>query len=71
VKCPFCEDDGDKKVIDSRAVVLANRVRRRRECSGCGERFTTYELIESDLNELTRLKESLGLLKLLLDRVGG
>jgi|SRR5690554_629593 len=43
--CPFCNAD-DTKVIDSRLVVDGNQVRRRRECTSCGERFTTYETAE-------------------------
>jgi len=40
--CPFCRAD-DTKVIDSRLVGGGNQVRRRRECSDCRERFTTFE----------------------------
>ena len=40
--CPFCSAD-DTKVIDSRLVADGGQVRRRRECVGCRERFTTYE----------------------------
>lgn len=40
MKCPFCSNE-DTKVIDSR--VTEDKVRRRRECSQCGERFTTHE----------------------------
>ncbi len=43
--CPFCNAD-DTKVIDSRLVAEGNQVRRRRECTSCGERFTTYESAE-------------------------
>lgn len=43
--CPFCNAD-DTKVIDSRLVAEGNQVRRRRECTACGERFTTYESAE-------------------------
>ncbi|MDG2017992.1 MAG: transcriptional regulator NrdR [Porticoccaceae bacterium] len=43
--CPFCNAD-DTKVIDSRLVTNGGQVRRRRECSECSERFTTYELAE-------------------------
>lgn len=45
VHCPFCDVD-DTKVIDSRLVAGGSQVRRRRECGGCGERFTTYETAE-------------------------
>ena len=43
--CPFCGAD-DTKVIDSRLVAEGDQVRRRRECAGCKDRFTTYELAE-------------------------
>jgi transcriptional repressor NrdR len=45
VQCPFCTID-ETKVIDSRLVADGGQVRRRRECLGCKERFTTYELAE-------------------------
>ena len=38
--CPYC-DHSNSKVIDSRSV--GPNIRRRRECLGCGSRFTTYE----------------------------
>lgn len=43
--CPFCRDP-DTKVIDSRLVGEGDQVRRRRECTVCAERFTTYETAE-------------------------
>ena len=43
--CPFCAAN-DTKVIDSRLVAEGNQVRRRRECTDCNERFTTYESAE-------------------------
>ena len=42
MRCPFCSHD-DTKVIDSRLVAEGGQVRRRRECTSCSERFTTYE----------------------------
>ena len=42
--CPHCGHD-DSKVTDSRDA--ENSIRRRRECIGCGERFTTYERAQS------------------------
>src|SRR6266704_2563626 len=38
----------DDKVIDSRASREGSTIRRRRECLGCGHRFTTYEEIEHE-----------------------
>ncbi|MGD9547004.1 MAG: transcriptional regulator NrdR [Candidatus Krumholzibacteriia bacterium] len=46
MKCPRCGHEDDK-VIDSRAVRDGRAVRRRRECTHCAERFTTYEAIET------------------------
>ncbi len=46
MKCPFCSCE-ESKVIDSRPTDEGERIRRRRECTGCGKRFTTYEVIES------------------------
>jgi transcriptional repressor NrdR len=45
MKCPKCSKI-ETKVIDSRAVRDDSAIRRRRECSECGYRFTTYEFIE-------------------------
>ena len=43
--CPFCAAQ-DTRVVDSRLSPEGDRVRRRRECSQCGARFTTYEAAE-------------------------
>ena len=43
--CPFCADP-DTRVIDSRLVGEGNQIRRRRECTNCKERYTTYESAE-------------------------
>jgi len=43
--CPFCAEH-ETKVIDSRLVAEGHQVRRRRECTGCHERFTTFEIAE-------------------------
>jgi transcriptional repressor NrdR len=45
MKCPFCGQI-EEKVVDSREARDGAVVRRRRECLGCGRRFTTYERIE-------------------------
>lgn len=45
MKCLYCSCT-DSKVIDSRAADDDKAIRRRRECTGCGRRFTTYETIE-------------------------
>jgi len=48
MKCPFCSDF-DNKVVDSRLSGEGDLIRRRRECLGCGRRFTTYERVEDIL----------------------
>jgi transcriptional repressor NrdR len=45
VKCPFCAAVDDR-VVDSRESREGEVIRRRRECTGCGRRFTSYETIE-------------------------
>jgi transcriptional repressor NrdR len=45
MKCPFCGSE-DNKVTDTRSGKEGKSVRRRRECTACGRRFTTYEYIE-------------------------
>jgi len=43
--CPACES-GSSKVVDTRTAKGGRAIRRRRECLGCGQRFTTYERVE-------------------------
>ncbi|MBQ3162114.1 MAG: transcriptional repressor NrdR [Oscillospiraceae bacterium] len=43
MRCPFCNYE-DTKVVDSRSI--DGKKRRRRECTNCGKRFTTYEAVE-------------------------
>ena len=45
MKCVYCGSE-ESKVLDSRSTDETNAIRRRRECLGCGKRFTTYETIE-------------------------
>ena len=45
MKCPFCNHLSDK-VVDSREGKEGQVIRRRRECLGCGRRFTSYERID-------------------------
>ncbi len=45
MRCPFCGGD-DSKVVDSRDSEAVDAIRRRRECSACERRYTTYERIE-------------------------
>lgn len=46
MKCPYCNAI-DTKVIDSRPAEENSAIRRRRQCEGCGRRFTTYEKLET------------------------
>ena len=54
MRCPFCFNE-DTQVIDSRETEDQAAVRRRRECSKCEKRFTTYERIE--LQDLMIIKK--------------
>jgi transcriptional repressor NrdR len=51
VRCPFCSDEATQ-VIDTRPTPDA--VRRRRECTACGERFTTFERAEEPRLEVVK-----------------
>jgi len=46
MQCPQC--DSPSRVLESRSADGGRAVRRRRECSGCGARFTTFERISVD-----------------------
>jgi len=48
MKCPFCRELGNR-VIDSRLTKDGGVIRRRRACSKCQRRFTTYERVEEVL----------------------
>jgi transcriptional repressor NrdR len=45
MRCPHC-GNFDDKVIESRTLANGDAIRRRRECNGCGYRFTSYERID-------------------------
>ena len=45
MRCPWCSADDDR-VVDSRVSDEGSAIRRRRECQGCGQRFTTFERVE-------------------------
>nr|WP_298927637.1 transcriptional regulator NrdR [uncultured Erythrobacter sp.] len=53
MRCPFCAFD-DSQVKDSRPTEDATSIRRRRQCSSCGARFTTFERVQ--LREVTIVK---------------
>ena len=46
MRCPHC-GDRETRVVDSRDLDDSATIRRRRECSACATRFTTYERIEA------------------------
>jgi len=48
LRCPFCQHMDDR-VIDSRLSKEGDMIRRRRKCSNCQRRFTTYERVEETL----------------------
>lgn len=52
MRCPFCEAP-DTRVIETR-LSPDGKVRRRRECSECKERFTTYESPELNLPRIIK-----------------
>ena len=53
MRCPFCGAQ-DTKVVDSRLHGDGDQVRRRRECTVCKERFTTYEGAELSLPRVVK-----------------
>jgi transcriptional repressor NrdR len=53
MRCPFCGNE-DTQVKDSRPADDGASIRRRRSCSACGNRFTTFERVQ--LRELTVIK---------------
>jgi len=55
LRCPYCTNH-DTQVKDSRPTEDGSAIRRRRICSACGGRFTTFERVQ--LRELTVLKKS-------------
>ncbi len=54
MRCPFCGHD-DSQVKDSRPTEDGASIRRRRQCEGCGARFTTFERVQ--LRELVVAKK--------------
>jgi len=46
MRCPYCGSHSHR-VTDKRESAGANSIRRRRECADCGERFTTFEKVET------------------------
>ena len=55
MRCPFCSNE-DTQVKDSRPTEDNSAIRRRRQCTNCGARFTTFERVQ--LRELTVIKSN-------------
>jgi len=55
MRCPFCGNE-DTQVKDSRPTEDNSAIRRRRQCTNCGARFTTFERVQ--LRELTVMKSN-------------
>ena len=55
MRCPFCAHE-DSQVKDSRPSEDGAAIRRRRQCEGCGARFTTFERVQ--LRDLTVVKKN-------------
>ncbi len=55
MRCPFCGNE-DTQVKDSRPSEDNSSIRRRRSCTKCGSRFTTFERVQ--LRELTVVKKN-------------
>jgi len=53
MKCPFCKS-ADTQVIDSRVSDDGESIRRRRRCTSCSKRFTTYETIELRMPQVVK-----------------
>ncbi len=53
MRCPFC-GDADTQVIDSRVNDEGDSIRRRRKCTACDKRFTTYETAELHLPQVVK-----------------
>jgi transcriptional repressor NrdR len=55
LRCPFCAHE-NSQVKDSRPTEDNTAIRRRRQCEGCGARFTTFERVQ--LREITVVKNN-------------
>ena len=45
MRCPFCKQS-ESRVLESRTLDNGFTIRRRRECTSCSRRFTTYERVD-------------------------
>jgi transcriptional repressor NrdR len=55
MRCPWCSADDDR-VVDSRPADGGSAIRRRRQCAGCGRRYSTYERVE-DVGLIVRKRD--------------
>ena len=53
MRCPFCGSE-DTQVLDTRSSPDTNSIRRRRKCTACDKRFTTYEKVELRMPRLIK-----------------
>lgn len=56
MNCPICQHT-EHSVVKTKAAQLT--IRRRRQCSRCGHRWTTYEGMTNVFDALNRLKQAL------------
>lgn len=52
LRCPDCQEVSTVRVVDTRTVSRGDVVRRRRVCSGCSRRWTTYECNPGDIEKV-------------------
>ena len=53
MRCPFCASEATQ-VLDTRSNPDTNSIRRRRKCTACDKRFTTYEKVELRMPRLVK-----------------
>lgn len=53
MRCPFCDSE-ETQVLDTRSNPDTNSIRRRRKCTACDKRFTTYEKVELRMPRLVK-----------------
>ena len=58
MRCPFCKEIDQDKVIDSRLSEAGEVIRRRRLCMTCGKRFTTKERVEHEIRLMVTKRDS-------------
>jgi transcriptional repressor NrdR len=53
MKCPFCKNP-NTQVVDTRVSEEGDSIRRRRRCTSCDKRFTTYEMVELRMPQVVK-----------------